>query len=128
VDVKGKIILMEREAPVSPNRDPELFKKWRPYSFHQYKLENAVAHGAKGMLYNYGPISNPNNSYDKGFIYSHVGSAVVSDVFSGTGRKHKDVVAKIRKTLKPQSFATGKTFTIKNITEHHPEGIAGRAS
>ena len=123
VDVKGKIILMEREAPVSPNQDPELFKKWRPYSFHQYKLENAVAHGAKGMLYNYGPISNPNNSYDKGFIYSHVGSAVVSDVFAGTGRTHKDVVDKIRKTLKPQSFATGKTFTIKNITEHHPEGI-----
>ncbi|GAH51262.1 unnamed protein product, partial [marine sediment metagenome] len=80
-------------------------------------------HGAKGMLYNYGPIGNPNNSYDAGFIYSHVGSAVVSDVFSGTGRKHKDVVAKIKKTLKPQSFATGKVFTIKNITEHHPEGV-----
>jgi hypothetical protein len=123
VDVKGKIILMEREVPVSPDKDPELFKKWRPYSFHQYKLENAVAHGAKGMLYNYGPIGNPNNSYDEGFIYSHVGSAVVSDVFSGTGRKHKDVVAKIIKNLKPQSFATGKTFTIKNITEHHPEGV-----
>ena len=123
VDVKGKIILMEREVPVSPDKDPELFKKWRPYSFHQYKLENAVAHGAKGMLYNYGPIGNPNNSYDEGFIYSHVGSAVVSDVFSGTGRKHKDVVAKIKKTLKPQSFATGKVFTIKNITEHHPEGV-----
>ncbi|NIM58151.1 MAG: M28 family peptidase [Candidatus Aminicenantes bacterium] len=123
VDVKGKIILMEREVPVSPDKDPELFKKWRPYSFHQYKLENAVAHGAKGMLYNYGPISNPNNSYDKGFIYSHVGSAVVSDVFSGTGRKHKDVVDKIKKTLKPQSFATGKTFTIKNITEHYPDGV-----
>jgi len=123
VDVKGKIILMEREVPVSPDKDPELFKKWRPYSFHQYKLENAVAHGAKGMLYNYGPIGNPNNSYDAGFIYSHVGSAVVSDVFSGTGRKHEEVVAKIKKTLKPQSFATGKTFTIKNITEHHPEGV-----
>jgi hypothetical protein len=123
VDVKGKIILMEREVPVSPDKDPELFKEWRPYSFHQYKLENAVAHGAKGMLYNYGPIGNPNNSYDEGFIYSHVGEAVVSDVFAGTGRKHEDVVEKIKKTLKPRSFATGKTFTIKNITEHHPEGI-----
>jgi len=123
VDVKGKIILMEREVPVSPDKDQELFKKWRPYSFHQYKLENAVAHGAKGMLYNYGPIGNPNNSYDEGFIYSHVGDAVVSDVFSGTGRKHEDVVAEIKKTLKPQSFATGKVFTIKNITEHHPEGV-----
>ncbi len=123
VDVKGKIVLMEREAPVSPNDDPELFKKWRPYSFHQYKLENAVKHGAKGMLYNYGPISNPNNSYDKDFIYSHVGRAVVEDMFSGTGKNHRDIVKKIRKDLKPQSFATGKTVTIKNTTEHHPGGI-----
>ncbi len=124
VDVEGKIVLMEREVPVSTNKDPELFKKWRPYSFHQYKLENAVAHGAKGMLYNYGPIGNPNNSYSEGFIYSHVGNVVVEDVFSGTGRNHKDVVEAIRKTLKPQSFATSKVFTIKNTTEHHPEGIA----
>ena len=121
VDVKGKIVLMEREAPVSPDNE-ELFKKWRPYSFHQYKLQNAVKHGAEGMLYNYGPIGNPNNAYDENFIYSHVGSVVVEDVFSGTGRTHRDVVAAIRKTLKPQSFATGKTVTIKNTTEHHPEG------
>lgn len=123
VDVKGKILLMEREAPVSAGKDPDLFKKWRPYSFHQYKLENAVAHGAKGMLYNYGPIGNPNNSYDAGFVYSHVGAVVVADVFAGTGRDHKEVVKKIQETLTPQSFATGKLFTIKNITEHHPDGI-----
>lgn len=124
VDVEGKIVLMEREVPVSPGDDPELFKKWRPYSFHQYKHKNAVAHGAKGMLYNYGPIGNPNNAYEAGFIYTHIGDAAVADIFAGTGRKHKDVVDRIKKTLKPQSFATGKTFTIKNITEHHPEGIA----
>lgn len=124
MDVKGKIVLMEREVPVSPDKNPELFKKWRPYSFHQYKLKNAVAHGAKGMLYNYGPIGNPNNAYSEGFIYTHVGKVVVSDVFSGTGRKHGDVVDKIKKTLKPQSFSTGKVFTLKNLTEHHPEGTA----
>jgi hypothetical protein len=123
VDVKGKIVLMEREVPVSPDKDRDLFLKWRPYSFHQYKLENAVAHGAKGMLYNYGPIANPNNSYREGFIYSHVGPTVVKDIFAGTGRTHEEVVAKIKKELKPQSFATGKVFTIKNKTEHHPEGI-----
>jgi Zn-dependent M28 family amino/carboxypeptidase len=75
------------------------------------------------MLYNYGPIGNPNNSYREGFIYSHVGDAVVADVFAGSGRDHKATVEKIGKTLKPQSFATGKVFTIKNNTEHHPEGI-----
>jgi Zn-dependent M28 family amino/carboxypeptidase len=110
-------------VPVSPEPSIEVFKKWRPYSFHQYKLENAVAHGAKGMIYNYGPIANPNNSYDAGFIYSHVGEAVVTDVFAGTGKVYKETVDKIRKELKPQSFATGKNFTIKNVTEHHPEGI-----
>lgn len=122
VDVRGKIVLMEREVPVSPERDPDLFLKWRPYSFHQYKLENAFKHGAKGMLYNYGPICNPNNSYIDGFIYSHVGEAVVADFFTGTGKKHQEVVAAIAKNLKPQSFPLGKTVTIKNVTEHHPDG------
>ncbi len=122
VDVREKIVLMEREVPVSPDENPELFKRWRPYSFHQYKLENAVAHGARGMIYNYGPIGNPNNSYREGFIYSHVGEAVVADIFSGTGRNHDQTVEKIKLTLSSQSFATGKIFSLKNLTEHHSEG------
>lgn len=123
LDVRGKIVLLEREVPVSPDQNPELFKKWRPYSFHQYKLETAYDKGARGLIYNYGPIGNPNNSYREGFIYSHVGPAVVDDVFAGTGRNHKEVVEKIAKTLRPQSFATDKVITIKNITHHHPEGV-----
>jgi len=124
VDVKGKIVLMDPEVPVSPGEKTlDLFMKWRPYSFHQYKLKNAAAHGAKGLLYNYGPIGNPNNAYVEGFIYHHVGEAVVKDVFAGTGRTYGDTVGRIRKELKPQSFATGKTFTIKNLTEHHPDGV-----
>ena len=122
VDVEGKIVLMEREVPVSPRDDPELFKKWRPYSFHQYKLENAVKHGARGMLYNYGPIGNPNNAYDAGFIYSHVGEAVVADLFEDTGRDHEDLVNRIKETLRSQSFRMRKTVTIRNTTEHNPEG------
>ena len=123
LDVKGKIVLMEPEIPVGPDSDAGLFNKWRPFSFHQYKLENAVAHGAAGMLYNYGPICNPNNSYREGFIYSHVGRAVVADAFAGTGRSHEEVLESIRKTLKPGSFATGKTFTLRTKTIHHPEGV-----
>ncbi len=124
VDVTGKIVLMESEVPVNPREGGlDLFKKWRPYSFHQYKLKNAAAHGAKGMIYNYGPIGNPNNAYVEGFIYHHVGAAVVADVFAGTGRTHKETVDRIRKDLKPQSFATGKTMTISNKTEHHPDGV-----
>jgi len=123
VDVKGKIVLMDPEDPVPPNDKAGAFPKWRPYSFHQYKLENAAAHGAKGMIYNYGPIVNPNNSYRDGFIYHHVGAAVVADVFAGTGRTYKETVDGIRKELKPRSFATGKIMTIKNVTEHHADGV-----
>lgn len=124
VDVKGKIVLLEPEVPVGPGEKTlEQFKKWRPYSFHQYKLKTAAAHGAAGMIYNYGPIGNPNNAYVEGFVYHHVGAAVTEDVFAGTGKVHKDVVAAIRKELKPRSFATGKTMRISNRSEHHPDGV-----
>ncbi len=122
IEVEDKIILIEREVPVSPDEGEDRFNKWRPYSFHQYKLKNAVRHGARGMLYNYGPIVNPNNAYDPDFIYTHIGEEVVSDIFSGTGRKHSEVVENIKTTLTPQSFSTDKTVTIKNSTEHHAEG------
>lgn len=123
MDVKGKIVLMEPEVPYGPDKDPEVFKKWRPYSFHQYKLRNAVDRGAKGMLYNYGPICNPNSAFVEGFVYAHVGAAVMKDVFAGTGKSHADQLKAIRGTLKPKSFATGKTFTLRTAGRHHPEGV-----
>lgn len=119
IDVKGKIVVYEREVPLSSS--DENFLKWRPYSFHQYKLMNAVKHGAAGMLYNY-HISNPNNAYSADLVYSHVGDKVMADIF-GKAKKHEKTIKKINKKLKPQSFETGKTFTIKNTTKHHPDGI-----
>jgi hypothetical protein len=123
MNVKGKIVLMEREVPVSPSKEPEEFKKWRPYSFHQYKVKNAHHHGAAGMIYHY-HIANPNCLFIKGFILSYVGNKVVKDIFMATGKTHKDVVEKIKETRKPQSFNTKKIVSIRNVTEHHPEGIA----
>lgn len=122
VDVKGKIVLMEPEVPVTPDPDVELFRKWRPYSFHDYKVRNAVKHGAAGMIYNYF-IVNPNSAFAKGFVTAAVGPVVVNDVFAGTGRKHDAVVQGIRKSRTPASFATGRTMTVANQTEHHPEGV-----
>lgn len=122
VNVKGKIVLVEPEVPVSPKDDPEAFKEWRPYSFHQYKVKMAVAHGAKGMLYNYLTV-NPNIEYIKGFIVTQVGEAVVKDIFARTGKTHAEVKEKIKSTLQPHSFRTRKIFTIENYTEHHPKGV-----
>jgi hypothetical protein len=122
IDVKGKIILIEREAPVSPSEGGNKFNPWYEYSFHQYKLRNAVKHGAIGMIYNYGPIGNPNNAWDENFIYLHVGDSVVRDIFAGTGYNHNDVIKSINDKLKPQSFKTGKTVTIKMSTKHIEDG------
>jgi hypothetical protein len=122
VDVKGKFVAFEPEVPMGPEPDAELFKKWRPYSFHDYKMKNAAAHGAMGIVYNYF-IVNPNAVFIKGLQWAAVSRVVMEDLFAGTGRKHPDVVAQIRKTLTPASMPTGKTMTMKNVTEHHPEGV-----
>lgn len=123
LDVKGKIVLMEREVPVSPEKEPGLFKKWRKYSFHQYKVQNARDHGAAGMLYNY-HIANPNCQFIKNFILTYAGPAMIEDLFLGSGKTLKQVKSMILSSRIPQSFATGKVITLKNHTEHHPDGIA----
>ena len=122
VDVKGKFVAFEPEVPMGPEPDAELFKRWRPYSFHDYKMKNAAAHGASGVVYNYF-IVNPNAVFIEGLQWTAVSRMVMDDLFAGTGKKHDDVVAKIRKTLAPASMPLGKTMTMKNVTEHHPEGV-----
>ena len=122
VDVKGKFVAFEPEVPMGPEPDAELFKKWRPYSFHDYKMKNAATHGAIGVVYDYF-IANPNAPFIRGLQWAAVSRAVMDDLFAGTGKKHGDVLAQIRKTLTPASMPLGKTMTMKNVTEHHPEGV-----
>jgi len=122
LDVRGKIVVFEPEVPVSPRDDPDTFMRWRPYSFHQYKLENAAEHGAAGMIYDY-HIVNPNNSFVEGFVYAVASREVVADIFSGTGRDHQETLRYIRNELQPRSFETGKTFTIKTNTKHHTDAV-----
>lgn len=121
LNVKGKIVLLEPEVPVSAGEQPAEFKKWRPYSFHDYKMQNARDHGAAGVLYHY-PITNPNCRFIPGLLVLYVGDTVVTDLFGGSGREYGEVVKKIAATRKPQSFASGKTVTMRCATEHHPEG------
>ncbi len=122
VDVRGKIVVYEPEVPVSPRDDPDTFLEWRPYSFHQYKLENAASHGAVGVIYDY-HIVNPNNAFVEDFIYAVVSRGVVADIFAGTGEDHGETLTYIREELKPHSFETGKVFTIKMNTRHHADAV-----
>jgi hypothetical protein len=123
VNVKGKIVLMKPEAPLTPAAGVEKFSPWQPYSLHQYKMLNAIKHGALGVLYHYGPLANTNNDYHRELLVTMVGGRVVEDLFKGTGKIYGDIVTIIGKDLKPQSFSTGKTVTMKNLTEYHPDGV-----
>ncbi len=121
-DVKGKIVLVEVEVPVAPGSKPAEFVRWRPYSFHHYKVRNAREHGAAGLLYNY-PIVNPNCLYIEDLVMTSVDKKVVEDIFRGSGREHGAVVMAIRRGRRPQSFASGTTVSMKNVTEHHADGV-----
>jgi hypothetical protein len=121
IDVKGKIVLMNRDVPYTDPRNPE-YKKWVGYCYHQFKLENAVKHGASGMLYIDGASANPNISYDPSIIVCGIGSQPLADIFAGLKITNKELTDKLIKTMKPASFNTGKTVTIKANTTRHPEG------
>ncbi len=121
IDVKGKIVLVNRDVPYTDPRNPE-YKKWVGYCYHQYKLENAVKHGAAGFLYIDGIGANPNISYDPSIIVCGIGPEPLNDIFAGLKTTNKDLTASMIKTMKPASFNTGKTMTIKANTSRHPEG------
>jgi hypothetical protein len=123
IDVKGKIVLVNRDVPYLNPLDHG-YKKWVAYCYHQYKLENAVKHGAAGFLYIDGALANPNISYDPSIIVCGIGTQPLADIFAGLNTSNKEILDKIMKTLKPASFNTGKSVTIKANTVRHPEGKA----
>lgn len=118
MDVKGKIVLVEGETPNRSN-NPDTLKMWYHHTLHQTKLNNAVAHGAAGLLYKWVP--GPNAPYNEGFVYAYVTDMVVDDIFNGTGKSYKETVDKIYKTKQPQSFHTGKRARIKMNATYNPD-------
>ena len=121
IDVKGKIVLMNRDVPYKDALNPE-YAKWVRYCYHQYKVENAARHGAAGMLYIDGNSANPNISYIENMIVCGIGPEPLADIFAGLGKTNTAVTAQIDKSFKPGSFPTGKVMTIKANTTRHPEG------
>lgn len=119
MDVRGRIVVIDSDVPFQG--PDEEFIKWVPYSYHQFKLNNARAHGAAGLLY-IGKTANPNTSFNKGLIYCHIDVHVVEHLFFNTGREHKAVLAEIKKDLKPVSFALNKKVTLTADTERIAQG------
>ncbi|MFC2118047.1 M28 family peptidase [Bacteroidota bacterium] len=120
MDVKGKIVMIDRDVPYSTRGED--YAKWVKYTYHQYKLNNAVKHGAAGLVY-VGTGANPNTSYNKELVYCHISPEVADDIFAGTGKKYSELKKMMMEKCKPVSFATGKHISITANTNYHPEGI-----
>lgn len=118
MDVRGKIVLVEGETP-NTSRNADTLAMWYNHTLHQTKLNNAVAHGAIGLLYLWVP--GPNAPYNENFVYCHVTDTVVNDIFRGTGRTYGETVRKIYQTKRPQSFYTGKKAHIRMNATYNPD-------
>ncbi|WP_455625404.1 M28 family peptidase [Parabacteroides sp.] len=118
IDVKGKIVLIEGETP-NQSRRPDSLALWYNHTLHQTKLNNAVEHGAIGLLYKWVP--GPNAPYNPGFVYCHVTDTVVNDIFRGTGKTYSETIRGIYETRKPASFHTGKKAHIKMNSTYNPD-------
>jgi len=122
VDVKGKIVVLERDVPYTKN-DPTL-AKWTPYAYHRYKFRNAVAHGAAGMIYN-SMVANPNTVNLDGFVYAHVTNQVVEKIFSDAGKDYAEVSKQLKNMEIPSfAFPAGQKIKITAETIYHPDGKA----
>ena len=121
IDVKGKIVLMNRDVPYKDVSNPE-YLKWVKYCYHQYKVENAARHGAVGMLYIDGASANPNISYVENLIVTGIGAEPLADIFAGLKKDNNTLISQIDKSYKPASFNTGKVVTMRANTTRHPEG------
>lgn len=119
VDIKGKIIILESGTPYTKN-DPTL-EKWTPYAYHRYKFRNAVKHGAVGMIYA-SKIANPNTVNLDGFIYAHVDTKVVEQIFSDAGKNYKEVKAQLKDMETPSFVLPQKQkVSITAETEYFPD-------
>lgn len=117
IDVKRKIVLIEGETP-NRSRQPDSLALWYNHTLHQTKLNNAVQHGAVGLLYKWVP--GPNAPYNPGFVYCHVTDTVVNDIFRGTGKTYAETIRKIYESQSPASFHTGKKAHIKMNATYNP--------
>lgn len=119
ITAKGKIVLVESGSPYEKNDPPGA--AWAPYNGTRHKLENALRHGAAGLLV-LDKVGNPNTLYQPGFVYAHTTHELARQLLLPTGKDIQVLKEEIVKTLKPRSFSTSLKARITASTTRHPEG------
>lgn len=123
IDVTGKIVLINRDVPYKNTSDKE-YSKWVRYCYHAEKLQNAVRHGARGLLYVDGNSANPNISYDPSIVVFGISAIVCDDIFAVCNKDMTEILKGIDKSFKPASFNTGVRVSLKASSTYHKTGRA----
>jgi len=120
VDLAGKIALIYQEVPGGD-------RIWADLKFREYKVNNAVEHGAAAIIFVRGkyPLSGvaiKDNAFYPDIPMMLAGEHVAVDIFRGTGKNFEHV----QKALKEgsQSFNTGKVIEVVTKMEYNPDAEA----
>lgn len=119
VDVGGKIVVIETEIPIDAKHED--YKIWAAHSSTKVKLQNAINHGAAGLIF-VDKLANPSIPFNDGFIYCYMKKSAVEYLFAVTKFMRKELIDNIKNNLQPQSFLLEKMITIRANTQYHPEG------
>ena len=123
VDVKGKIVIIERGIPYRDKDEKKRFDLYMLYASESYKLPRALEKGAAAVLL-VGKLAHTGIDFRKGVIYTHIDPSMVDDLVAKAGYTREKLRKQIAEKHQPCSFNTGNTLEMNVRTRHYPYATA----
>ena len=119
IDVKGKIVIIERGIPYRDKDEKKRFDLYMRYASESYKLPQALKKGAAAVLL-VGKLAHTGIAFSKGMIYTHVDPSMVDELVTKAGYMRDGLKKQISEKQKPCSFNTGCRLNMDVVTRHYP--------
>lgn len=119
IDVKGKIVIIERGIPYRDKDEKKRFDLYMRYASESYKLPQALKKGAAAVLL-VGKLAHTGIAFLKGMIYTHVAPSMVDELVTKAGYTRDGLKQQIGEKQKPCSFNTGCRLNMDVVTRHYP--------
>ena len=119
IDVKGKIVIIERGIPYRDKDEKKRFDLYMRYASESYKLPQALKKGAAAVLL-VGKLAHTGIAFLKGMIYTHVAPSMVDELVTKAGYTRDGLKKQISEKQKPCSFNTGCRLNMDVVTRHYP--------
>ena len=119
IDVKGKIVIIERGIPYRDKDEKKRFDLYMRYASESYKLPQALKKGAAAVSL-VGKLAHTGIAFSKGMIYTHVDPSMVDELVTKAGYTRDGLKKQISEKQKPCSFNTGCRLNMDVVTRHYP--------